>query len=90
MTGCTKAISLWQEIRSRGYQGSVCPVQRFVSGLRSQLPPEIRDRLQQRTSGRAPRERLPAQLGKSPREVVWLMLRRPGELKADERHLLSE
>ena len=88
--GVSDATRLWREIKDRGYAGSVCTVRRYVSDLRARLPSEIRDRLQQRTSGRAPRARLPVQLSKSPREVVWLLLRRPGELKTDERYLLEE
>lgn len=88
--GCTNAARLWQEVRASGYRGSVCTVRRFVSGLRVQLAPEVRERLQLHTSGRAPRSRLPALAVKSTREVVWLLLRQPQRLKADERHLLEE
>jgi PAS domain-containing protein len=88
--GCTNAARLWEEVRGRGYAGSHCTVQRFIAGLRARLPPEIRERLQRHTSGRAPRAQLPAALGRSPREVVWLLLRRPTELKAEERQLLEE
>jgi transposase len=87
--GCTSGARLWREVQGQGFRGSVDAVQRYVAGLRGQLPPDARSQLQQHTSGRVPQSRLTSLAARSPREVVWLLLREPAELKEDAHELLD-
>jgi transposase len=71
--GCQQGMQLWSELRVQGYRGSLSSVYRALKQLRS-----VDGR---RHSGPPP---LPAPRLLSPRQAMWLLVRRPDALTAEE------
>jgi len=74
--GCHNAAMLWRELQGLGFAGSVEVVQRHVAPWRQALPKEQR---RGRTPFHLPRTPTP-----SPRSVLWLLLRPPERLSAEQ------
>ncbi|MDQ2785707.1 MAG: transposase, partial [Chloroflexota bacterium] len=70
--GCRDSTLLWQELRARGFTGSVRMVQRLVAGWR--VEPARRGRAAH-SAGPAPAPAPPRLRPPSPRQAVWLLLR---------------
>lgn len=87
--GCHDTTAIWRGLREEGFKGGVDTVRRFVAGLKKQLPTDLRERLQQHTTGRQPQAS-----GSAPplsaRQVVWLFLSPVEKLGAEERQLLDQ
>lgn len=88
--GCWCGVTLWEEVRTLGFAGSVDVVQRFVAKCRRKLPTREREALQRRTSGRRSCKGVMLNAYPSPHELRWLLLRRMERLSDDERTLLDE
>ncbi len=70
--GCRDSTVLWQELRARGFTGSVRMVQRLVAGWR--VEPARRGRAAH-IAGPTPAPAPPQLRPPSPRQAVWLLLR---------------
>jgi transposase len=79
--GCRDAKALWQELRARGFRGSLRMVQRAVAGWR-----ETPGRRGRHASLPAPEPRaaLPRPRPLSPRQARWLLLRPVEDLTGEE------
>jgi transposase len=84
--GCRDAKALWQELRARGFKGSLRMVQRAVAGWRE--TPGRRGR-QASVPAPAPRPVLPPPRPLSPRQARWLLLRPTEDLTAEERAMCT-
>jgi transposase len=76
--GCENGLQLWREIAERGYRGTASMLYRFLATLRHS-PAAV--------------STAPARAGSSPlptaKKAVWLLLRDPADLKAEEREALT-
>jgi len=70
--GCRDSTVLWQELRARGFTGSVRMVQRHIAGWR--VEPARRGRAAH-IAGPTPTPAPPRLRPPSPRQAVWLLLR---------------
>jgi transposase len=73
--GCQNGRQLFREIRARGYRGGSSQVGVFVARLRERLPRETAPQPTPRPPSRPP----------SPRQLRWLLARRPDQLDDEER-----
>jgi transposase len=80
--GCRDATLLWQDLRARGFTGSLRMVQRAVAGWR--VEPGRRGRAAKRV-GVVPRPAPPRPRPPSPRQAVWLLLRPVDVLEPTQR-----
>src|SRR5437588_10404702 len=72
--GCHTGKRLWQELRERGYSGSVPTVERYLRTWRSDLDPGHRH----------------GSLPLTPRQAAWLCTQFPEDLDADDIHALQQ
>jgi transposase len=79
--GCRDAKALWEELRARGFRGSLRMVQRAVAGWRE--APGRRGR-QPDAPAAEPGSPLPRPRPLSPRQALWLLLRPAEDLTAEE------
>ena len=80
--GCRDATVLWQEMRARGFTGSLRMVQRIVVGWR--VEPARRGRAAH-IPGPTPVPAPPQLRPPSPRQAVWLLLRQSEQLEPAQR-----
>src|SRR5262249_24577910 len=87
--GCTNGVQLWRELQDRGYPGSRKLVARWVQQPREQPAPTTPTKyLRQRTA--QPAASTPtAAPPLAPRQVAWLLVRRPDRLTDEDRGRLS-
>jgi transposase len=76
--GCQNGLQLWREIAERGYGGTARMLYRFIAALRAQAGALDGDPA--RSSSPQP---------PSAKKVVWLVVRDPAELEADEHAALT-
>jgi transposase len=79
--GCRDAKALWEELRARGFRGSLRMVQRAVAGWRE--APGRRGRQPDAPSAE-PGSALSRPRPLSPRQALWLLLRPAKDLTAEE------
>ena len=82
--GCRDSTVLWQELRARGFTGSVRMVQRLVAGWR--VEPARRGRAAH-IPGPTPAPAPPRLRPPSPRQAVWLLLRPMETLEPAQREM---
>ena len=76
--GCHNGLQLWREIAERGYGGTAHMLYRFIAALRAQAGAVDADPARAR-SPQPP----------SASKAVWLVVRDPADLEADEREALT-
>ena len=76
--GCHNGLELWREIAERGYGGTARMVYRFIAALRAQAGAVDAD--PERSNSPQP---------PSAKKAVWLVVRDPADLEADEREALT-
>ncbi len=87
--GCQHVPTLWEEVRARGFTGSMRTVRGHVARWRAEPArrgPQPKHPLRKRAPTPAP----PAVRTFSVRQATWLMLRQPTDLDAEEQAYLSE
>jgi transposase len=89
--GCQNATQLWREIKEKGYPGSCAQVFKWVRRRRQQeyLPEESKaDSIPSKNDYPfAPPPPVMSELP-SARQLTWMMIRQPGQLKQEEREVL--
>lgn len=77
--GCHNGELIFREIRERGYRGSVTNVRAMTTRLRKSLPAMIHP----------PKHAKQGENSYSPRELRWLLAKKPKDLSSEEREDLS-
>jgi len=85
--GCENATQLWREIRALGYAGTAKQVRRWLQERRRQHAPTAPHQYRRAlaASGSPVAGSLP-----SPKQLAWLLVRRPDELPAEDAWLLRQ
>lgn len=92
--GCTNASQLWRELCERGYAGTRRQVARWAQHRRTEDAPttprkylQVHDAASEFQEGIDPSPQVPRL--PAPRQLVWLLLRRPGELTDKQRETVE-
>ncbi len=87
--GCDNGMQLWREIDAQGYPGSRALVARWVAQQRGVLPSTSGHPVPRRGRRPAPPRPQPSIRPISARRAAWLLVRRPTDLAATERDVLT-
>jgi transposase len=83
--GCRTGTVLWQEIRERGYRGQRVTVFSFITRLRKALGIPAKNR-----TIRDGKVALPEERPLTPRDAVWLVLKRPDQRDETAKERIAE